>query len=140
MARIGIFIDALKGSIPSSFREKMAAHVQGLPDIVFCIEEENLTSSEGLERMAKRLETEEVDRVVIIGGSPKIYETSFHKWGPPLPLNPYLFAVANVREQALWAMVDEEAALERAKITITKTIRMASTSNPIEAQSLLFET
>jgi heterodisulfide reductase subunit A-like polyferredoxin len=136
MARIGIFIDALKGLIPSSFREKMAAHVQGLPDIVFCIEEENLTSSEGLERMAKRIETEEVDRVVIVGGSPKIYETSFHKWGPPLPLNPYLFAIANVREQALWAMADEEAALERAKITITKTIHMASTSNPVEAQSL----
>jgi len=136
MARIGIFIDALKGSIPSSFREKMAAHVQGLPDIVFCIEEENLFSSGGLERMAKRLEAEEVDRVVIIGGSPKIYETSFHKWGYPLSLNPYLFAVANVREQALWAMVDEEAALERAKITITKTICMASTSKPIEAQSL----
>jgi heterodisulfide reductase subunit A-like polyferredoxin len=139
MARIGIFIDALKGSIPSSFREKMAAHVQGLPDIVFCIEEENLTSSEGLERMAKRLEAEEVDRVVIIGGSPKIYETSFHKWGYPLSLNPYLFAVANVREQALWAMVDEDAALERAKITIAKTILMVSTSKPIEAQSLLLK-
>jgi len=136
MARIGIFIDALKGSIPSSFREKMAAHVQGLQDIVFCIGEENLTSSEGLARMAKRLEAEEVDRVVIIGGSPKIYETSFHKWGYPLPLNPYLFAVANVREQALWAMMDEDAALERAQITITKTIRMVSTSKPIEAQSL----
>ena len=139
MARIGIFIDALKGSIPSSFREKMAAHVQGLPDIVFCIEEENLFSSEGLERMAKRLEAEEVDRVVIVGGSPKIYETSFHKWGYSIPLNPYLFSVANVREQALWAMVDEEAAIEKAKTIIAKTIRMASTSKPIETQSLLLK-
>ena len=136
MARIGIFIDALNGSIPTSFRKRIITTLQGLPDIVFCIEEENLTSSEGLARMARRLEAEEVDRVVIIGGSPKIYETSFHKWGYPLPLNPYLFAVANVREQALWAMMDEDAALERAQITITKTIRMVSTSKPIEAQSL----
>ena len=139
MVRIGIFIDALKGSIPTSFRERILTTLQGLPDIVFCIEEENLTSSEGLERMAKRLETKEVDRVVIIGGSPKIYETSFHKWVHPLPLNPYLFFVANVREQALWATVDEDAALERAKTTITKTIRMASISKPIEAQSLLLK-
>jgi heterodisulfide reductase subunit A-like polyferredoxin len=139
MVRIGIFIDALKGSIPTSFRERILTTLQGLPDIVFCIEEENLTSSGGLERMAKRLETKEVDRVVIIGGSPKIYETSFHKWVHPLPLNPYLFFVANVREQALWAMVDEDAALERAKTTITKTIRMASISKPIEAQSLLLK-
>ncbi len=136
MARIGVFIDALRGSIPVSFREKIIATLQRLPDIVFCIEEQDLLSSEALERMAKRLEAKEVDRVVIIGGSPRIYETSFHKWGHGLPLNPYLFAVANVREQALWAMLDEEAALERANTIVTKTIRMASTSRAIEAQSL----
>ena len=139
MIRIGIFIDCLNGSIPTPFRKRIITTLQGLPDIVFCIEEENLTSSEGLERMAKRLEAEKVDRVVIIGGSPKIYETSFNKWGHPLPFNPYLFSVANVREQAFWAMVDEDAALERAKGIITKTIHMASTSKPIEAQSLFLK-
>jgi heterodisulfide reductase subunit A len=136
MARIGIFIDALQGSIPTSFREGIAAHVQGLPNIVFCVEEENLTSSEGSDRMAKRLEAGGVDRVVIIGGSPKIYETSFYKSRHRFPLNPYLFAVANVREQALWSMMDEDTALEKARTTIANTIRMVSTSKPIEAQSL----
>jgi heterodisulfide reductase subunit A-like polyferredoxin len=139
MARIGVFIDALKGSVPISFREKITAAVGQFPNIVFCLEEEDLTSSEALERMAKRLEAGEVDRVVIIGGSPKIYETSFHKWGHPLPLNPFLFSVANVREQVLWAMVDEDTALEKAKTTIVQTIRMATTSKPIEAQSLLLK-
>ena len=136
MARIGIFIDTLQGSIPLSFREKMINIVQGLPNIAFCIEEENLTSPEGLERMGKRLASGEVDRVVVIGGSPKIYETSFHKWGHPFSLNPYLFGVANVREQSLWAMVNEDEAFEKARTTVTKTIRMISSSKPIETQSL----
>jgi len=136
MDRIGIFIDALQGSIPVSFREKITTAIQGLSNIAFCLEEENLTSREGLERMAKRLEAGGVDRMVIIGGSPKLYETSFHKWGHRLPLNPYLFAVANVREQALWAMVDEDAATEKARRIITKAIRMVSASQPIEAQTL----
>ncbi len=136
MARIGIFIDALQGSIPLSFREKMIHVIQGFPDIAFCIEEENLTSPEGLERMAKRLASGEVDRVVVIGGSPKNYETSFHKWRYPFSLNPYLFGVANVREQSLWAMVNEDEAFEKARATITKTIRMISSSRPIETQSL----
>jgi heterodisulfide reductase subunit A len=135
MARIGIFIDTLQGTIPTSFRQKLSVILQELPDIVFCVEEENLTSSEALQRMAKRLETGEVDRVVILGGSPKIYETSFQKWGNPLPLNPYLFTVANIREQALWAMVDEDSAFDKAKTAIAKTIRMASASQSIEAQS-----
>jgi len=136
MARIGIFIDALQGSIPISFRESITTFIQGLPNIAFCLEDENLTSSEGLDRMAKRLEAGGMDRIVIIGGSPKIYETSFHKWGYRLPLNPYLFAVANVREQAFWTMGDEDEAIEKAKTIVAKTIRMVSTSQPIEAQSL----
>jgi len=136
MVRIGIFIDTLQGSIPASFRKRITTTIQRLPNIAFCIEEENLTSPQGLERMSKRLKEGGVERVVIIGGSPKIYETSFHKWGYPLPLNPYLFAVANVREQVLWAIMDEDAALEKAMVIITKTIRMVSSSQPIEAQSL----
>ena len=136
MPRIGIFIDALQGSIPGSFRQKIADYVEKLPEIVFCLEEENLVSSEALNRMAKRLEAGGVDRVVIIGGSPKRYETSFQKWGHPLPLNPYLFAVANVREQALWLMTGERTAFEKATEIISKTIRTVSASKPIETESL----
>jgi len=136
MARIGILIDGLEGSMPLPFREKIRAMAKGLPDVSFCMEEENLTSSEALHRMVKDLKEKSVDRVVIIGGSPKIYETSFLKWGYPFPLNPYLFAVANVREQALWTTVDEEAAFGRARRIVEKTIRMVTGANPIESQSL----
>jgi len=136
MAQIGVFVDAMKGSIPSPFRERMTALVQQLPNIAFVQEEENLISPEGLEGMAKRLEAAETDRVVIVGGSPKAYEASFHKWGHSLSLNPYLFAIANIREQALWVMPDEDSALEKAKSIITKVLRFASNSRSIEAQSI----
>jgi heterodisulfide reductase subunit A-like polyferredoxin len=139
MARFGIFIDALKGSIPKPFRKGIINILQGIPEVFFCIEEEDLTSPEGLERMAKRLQRGEADQVLIIGGSPKIYETSFRKWGRLLSVNPYLFSVANVREQALWTTIDEKAALEKAKTTIIKSIRMAYASKTIEAQSLLLK-
>jgi len=136
MPRIGIFIDALQGSIPASFREKISDYVKKLPEIAFCLEEENLASSDAIDRMGKRLEGGGFEGIVIIGGSPKRYESSFQKLRHPLPLNPYLFAVANIREQALWMMTEEEAALERAKAIISKTIRVVSNSKPIETQSL----
>ena len=136
MPRIGIFIDALQGSIPGSFREKLSDYVKSFPEIVFCLEEENLASSEALNRMANPLEAGGIDGVVIIGGSPKLYETSFQKLKHPLPLNPYLFAVANVREQALWLMAEEGAALKKAKTIVSKTIRAVSNSKPIETESL----
>jgi heterodisulfide reductase subunit A-like polyferredoxin len=136
MPRIGIFIDTLQGSIPAFFREKISDYVKKLPEIAFCFEEENLTSSDALNRIGKRLETGGIDGIVIVGGSPKLYETSFQKFILPLPINPYLFAVANIREQALWMMLDEETALERAKTIISKTIRTVSNSKPIDVQSL----
>src|SRR5512134_434095 len=100
MSRIGIFIDALQDSIPASFRKKISDDVQKFPGIAFCVEEENLVSPDALKRMTTRLETGGIEGVVVIGGSPKRYETSFQKLRHPLPFNPYLFAVANIREQA----------------------------------------
>ena len=136
MPRIGIIIDALQGSIPASFREKISDHVKELPEIAFCLEEKNLTSSDALNKIENRLKTGGIDGIVIIGGSPKLYESSFQKSILPLPLNPYLFAVANIREQALWTMLDEKTALERAKTIIFKAIRTVSNSKPIDVQSL----
>ncbi len=136
MARIGIFIDGMGGSIPATFREKIVSAIRGLPEIVFSVEEEDLTSPEALRRMAEHLKAGGVDRAVILGGSPKIYETSFHKFGYPFSLNPYLFAVANLREQALQAMANEEEAIQKALKMIIKAVRMASSSGPIEARSL----
>ncbi len=136
MFRIGIVIDALQGSIPASFREKISDHVKKIPEIAFCLEEEDLASSEALSRMGKCLEPGGFEGVVIIGGSPKHYEASFQKLRHSLPFNPYLFAVANIREQALWMMGEEEVALGRAKAIISKTLRALSNAKPIETQSL----
>lgn len=135
MARIGIFIDGLQGSISSSFRKKIGALVQDLPETVFCSEDNDLNSSSGMQNMARRLEADPVDRILIIGGSPKVYEASFQKLATHLPLNPYLFAVANVKESALWATADEEKTLESARKIILKAIRMVSLAGPIETQS-----
>ena len=135
MTRIGIFIDTLEGSIPASFREKISDYAKKLPETVFCLEEESLASSDALDRMRKHLEAGGCEGVVIIGGSPKLYETSFQKLRFSLPLNPYLFAVANIREHGLWVTGEEEAAFERAKSIISKALRAVSNSKPIETQS-----
>ena len=136
MTRIGIFIDTMQGSIPAAFREKIVSAIRGLPEIAFAVEEEDLASPHALARMAERLKAGEADRFLILGGSPKIYETSFHKFGYAFSVNPYLFTVANLREQALRAMANEEDAIDKAQKILIKAIHMASSSGPIEARSL----
>ena len=139
MARVGVFMDALGGSLPGPFREKITAFVQTLPEVGFCVEEWSLHAPEALKRMVRRMEEEKADGAVIVGASPKVYETSFRKSGLPTPVNPYRIAVANVREQALWTAPTLEAADQRARALILKALRGVSASKPINTQSLSLE-
>ncbi len=136
MVRVGVFIDALEGSLPGPFREKISAFIQTLPEVVFCVEEWSLHAPEALKRMVKRMEEEKAEGAVIVGASPKAYEASFEKSGLPTPGNPYRVAVANVREQALWTAPTVEAGAQRANGVILKALRAVSASKAIDTQSL----
>lgn len=135
MARIGVFIDTMCQTIPLFLREKLQIILKEIPEINFVIEEDDLTSHDCLQRLAKRLEKGDLDRVLIIGGSPKNYESSFQKFGYPTPLNPYLFSIANIREKALWTLPQEEAQ-ERLKYLILKSLRTLHHLKPIESETL----
>lgn len=136
MAGIGVFIDGLQGLIPTSLRKRIASEVKEFPHVTFCFEEEDLHSPEALARMAKCLEKEKVDRVLIIGGSPKSYETSFLRWKSPLPLNPYLVVAANLQEAGPRALRGDEAGWEDAKRIIRKAFHRALRTQPIDSMSL----
>lgn len=136
MARIGVFIDLMNEKIPYPIRKRVSSFIEKIPELAFFVEENDLSSPDAIQRMIKYLEKGEADRVLIIGGNPKIYEKSFNKCGFPIPLNPYLFSVADIIEQALWATLNEEEASEKAIEVIRKSIKTVSLTKPIETQSI----
>lgn len=135
MVRIGVFIDSMGQTIPLTFREKIFSILKEIPEIKFVIEEDNLTSNNSLKRMAKILEKGDIDRVLIIGGSPKIYESSFQRFGYPTPLNPYLFNVANIREQLLWVLPEKDA-LEKVRHVILKSLQILRLLKPVKSEEI----
>ncbi len=134
MIRIGAFIDTINGTVSISLQEKISSLLRGISEIVFLEIEEDLLSQEGIQRMSKRLEKADIDRVLIIGRSPKVYEISFLKWAFPTPLNPYLFTPVNI--QSLLTIPEEDKVFEETRKAILKGIFKASSSKPIETQSL----
>jgi|GEM_PF-479639 len=135
MGQIAVFIDRMRQTIPNSFIEKLHPIIKEIPEIGFISVEEDLTSSDAIQRMSKRLEQGSVDRMIIIGGSPKNYESSFHRFGFTTPLNPYQFSVANIKQQSLWNLPEEES-LKKTKEIILKSIRIVSLSKPIHTQTI----
>lgn len=135
MARIGVFIDSMGQTVPLFFREKILSILKEIPEINFILEVEDLNSHDCLQRMVKHLEKGDIDRVLIIGGSPKTYESSFQKFGYPTPLNPYLFSIANIREQVLWTLSTEDA-IAKAKHVILKSLHMLNYLIPIKSEEI----
>ncbi len=138
MARVGVFIDGMEGSIPAAFRKKVISKIQGLPEIALLGEEEDLASPEALQRMAEQLKAEGAERALILGGSPKRYEASFNKFGFPIPLNPYLLTVVNLKALAVAATAEEDA-IEKIRTMTIKAVRWVSSADPIPSESLLLK-
>jgi heterodisulfide reductase subunit A len=129
---IAVFVDHCQGVLSHLFDEEMIRYISGLPRVVSCDQDENLSSQRGLEMLADRLARGGADRVVIVGASPRVYEASFRRLGATTGLNPYLFLVANVREQVAWTIHDGQGARRKAKAIIARKIEEAGLLNPIE--------
>jgi heterodisulfide reductase subunit A-like polyferredoxin len=129
--RIAVFLDHCNGALSHLFDEEMVRYISGLPHVVSCDQDENLSSPEGLEMLADGLAKGQADRAVIVGRTPKAYEGSFRRLGLTTGLNPYMFLVANVREQVAWTIRDPQRAREKARAVIARKIREACLLNPI---------
>ncbi len=122
---IAVFVDHCEGTLSHLLDEEMIEYISGLPRVVSCDQDENLSSPERLEILVGRLKEGQADRVVIVGASPRAYEKSFRRVGVTAGLNPYMFLVANVREQAAWTVHDRERAKEKAKEIVAKRVMEA---------------
>lgn len=123
--RIAVLVDRCGGTLSHLLDEEMIRYISGLPHVVSCDQDENLSSPERLEMVARRLTKGQADRGVIVGGSPRAYEKSFRCLDAATSLNPYMFLVANVREQVAWVIQDSIRAREKAKAVVAKTVSQA---------------
>ena len=53
--RIAVFVDRCEGTLSHLIDEEMIQYVSGLPQVVSCDQDENLSSPEGFEMLASRL-------------------------------------------------------------------------------------
>jgi heterodisulfide reductase subunit A-like polyferredoxin len=111
-------------------------YISNLPGVVSCDQDENLSFPGRLEMLTSGLKERRPDRAVIVGGSPKAYEESFHRVSEVTGLNPYMFLVANVREQVAWVIHEGERAREKAKAIIAAKIKEARLLNPIGREEI----
>jgi len=98
-------------------------------------------SQDCLETIKKRIEEHSLNRVVVAACTPRTHEPLFRETIREAGLNPYLFEMANIRDQCSWAHMDQpERATEKSKdlveMAVAKAIDLTSLERlPIQVNS-----
>lgn len=124
--KIGVFLcrcgDSISGVIDI---DSLATHIERLPDVAY-VDASATTCKDAAEAIRSAVKEHGLNRVVLAGCTPRIYELHFRKLCEEIGINPYLFEMANIREQCAWVHADNpDAAFEKAEELIRMSVARA---------------
>jgi heterodisulfide reductase subunit A len=104
-----------------------------LPNVIIAREYKFMCSSLGQELIQKDIQEMGLDRVVVASCSPHLHEATFRNACARAGLNPYLFEMANIREQDAWVTSDKSEATKKAKALVAAAVSRVAYQEPLEA-------
>jgi len=115
--RIGVFVCDCGLNIAGSIDcEEVRKWVEELPGVVVSVRNKYTCADPGQEEIKKYIREYNLNRVVVASCTPRMHEPTFRNCIAEAGLNPYLFEMANIREQCSWVHLhDREAATKKAK-------------------------
>lgn len=117
--RIGVYVCWCGTNIAKMVDvEGVAEEVGKLPNVVVSKDYKYMCSDPGQDLIIKDIKEHNLTRVVVSACSPRIHELTFRKALQNAGLNPYMFEMANIREQVSWVHEDREEATKKAKALV----------------------
>ncbi|MDI6799762.1 MAG: FAD-dependent oxidoreductase [Actinomycetota bacterium] len=145
-AKIGVFVCHCGSNIAGVVDVKsVAARAKELP---FVVHSENLLyacSEDSLKVIKDRIEGLSLNRVVVASCTPRTHEGLFQETLRESKLNPFLFEMANIRDQCSWVHSKEaekatEKAFELVRMAVARAAKLkplAKVSSPIKRRALV---
>ncbi len=132
--RIGVFVCQCGLNIAGFVdTEEVRRYSAGLPGVVFAGVNRYTCSEPGQVEIKKAIREQKLDRVVVASCSPRLHEPTFRACVADAGLNPYLFEMANIREQCSWVhSKDRQAATEKARDLVGMAVARARLLQPQE--------
>lgn len=114
--RIGVYVCWCGTNISKMVDvQAVAEYIETLPDVVVSRDYKYMCSDPGQELIVHDIKENKLDRIVVAACSPRIHETTFRKAIEKAGLNPYMFQMANIREQDSWVHKSRVEATKKAK-------------------------
>lgn len=130
--RIGVFIcdcgTNIAGHLDCAAVTRYAAQ---LPGVVYAKENLYTCSESGIAEIQKGIKEHTLNRVIVASCSPRTHQPLFQSSCAQADLNPYLFEMANIRDQCSWVhMQQREEATEKAKYLVRMAVAKATFLEP----------
>jgi len=132
--RIGVFICHCGKNIAGVVDvPAVVEHVKKLPHVVYATNNIYACSQDSQAAMRELIEEYKLNRIVVSSCSPRTHKPLFQETLREAGLNPYLFEMANIRDQCSWVHMHEPAkATEKAKDLSSAAISKAALLAPIK--------
>jgi len=135
--RIGVYVCWCGTNIAKMVDvEAVAEEIGRLPNVVISRNYKYMCSDPGQELIMKDIREHNLDRVVVSACSPRIHELTFRKALENAGLNPYMFEMANIREQVSWVHTDRTEATKKAKALIVGAVTRVSYHEALDKRTV----
>ncbi len=132
-ARVGVYICQCGTNIASVVDVKtVTAFAARLPGVIIARQYSYMCSDPGQTLIKNDIRIENLNRIVVASCTPVMHESTFRKACTEAGLNPFLFQMANIREQCAWVSMDPEAATEKAEALVAAAVRRVALQKPLE--------
>ena len=136
--RIGVFVCHCGTNIAGVVDvPSVVQHTLTLKSVIHAENQLIACSSEGLRRITDVINEKKLNRVVVAACTPRTHEPIFREALREAGLNPYLLAMANIREQCSWVhSFEKEEATKKAKELIIMSVNSACHLLPLKEPKL----
>jgi len=130
--RIGVFICDCGTNIAGHLDcEAVTDYAGSLPGVVYAKENLYTCSEAGIGEIQNGIKEHNLNRVVVASCSPRTHQPLFQSSCSQAGMNPYLFEMANIRDQCSWVhMQQREGGTEKAKDLVRMAIAKAAFLEP----------
>jgi len=135
--RIGVYIchcgSNIAGTVDVSGVSRFA---QDLDSVVVARDYKFMCSEPGQNLIKEDIKTAGLNRIVVASCSPTLHEPTFRRVCQDAGINPYLFQMANIREQCSWVTEDHDGATDKAKALVSAAVRRIYYHNALEVRQV----
>lgn len=134
--RIGVFICHCGINIGGVVNvPSVAEYARTLPYVAYAEENLYTCSQDTQDHIREVIEEHDLNRIVVASCSPRTHEALFQETLRQAGLNPYLFEMANIRDQCSWVHMNEpEKATEKARNLVRMTVAKAALAESLKSE------